>query len=243
MQSGGFAQQQLIMVKYRLQEGSVCRVFDGDDIQYIGRIITNQNPVTSITEDSGTITITQMNGATSTITLPSGGGGGTVLTQDQIDDINDIDTIRTLAEGNRDNITNKADTSSVPNEFVDLDDTPSTLAAQGGKFLAVNSGGTAVELVDAPSGGGGSTATTRNLTASGSSITLPADYTDFTWVYIALTGDDNPTKTFAVAHLNSFAGNSNNLLRIQGNSDCNWNPVARTLALTRNSYYGVWLMP
>ena len=39
--------------------------------------------------------------------------------------------------------------------FIGLSDTPASYAAQGGKFLAVNSGATAVEFVDKPSGGGG----------------------------------------------------------------------------------------
>ena len=77
--SGGFAPT-AVNGEVRLEEGSVARVFRGNDIRYIGRIITNQNPVVSITEANGRLTITQMNGDTSEITLPSGsGGGGTVV--------------------------------------------------------------------------------------------------------------------------------------------------------------------
>jgi hypothetical protein len=46
--------------------------------------------------------------------------------------------------------------------FLGLTDTPSTFTAS--KFLAVNSGGTAVEFVDAPSGGGGSGTTIDETT-------------------------------------------------------------------------------
>ena len=41
-------------------------------------------------------------------------------------------------------------------DFTDLNDTPNSLTGQGGKFVAVNSAADALELVDAPSGGGGS---------------------------------------------------------------------------------------
>jgi uncharacterized protein (UPF0254 family) len=51
-----------------------------------------------------------------------------------------------------------ADGSDGSTTFIGLTDTPSSFTAS--KFLAVNSGGTAVELVDAPSGGGGGNATT-----------------------------------------------------------------------------------
>ena len=40
-------------------------------------------------------------------------------------------------------------------DFISSDDTPTTYAGQAGQFLAVNAGETAVEFVDAPSGGGG----------------------------------------------------------------------------------------
>ncbi len=39
--------------------------------------------------------------------------------------------------------------------FTDLSDAPSSYSGQGGKVVAVNSGATALEFVDAPSGGGG----------------------------------------------------------------------------------------
>jgi hypothetical protein len=39
-------------------------------------------------------------------------------------------------------------------EFIDLGDVPSSYAGQGGKYVAVNSGATALEFVNAPSGGG-----------------------------------------------------------------------------------------
>ena len=39
--------------------------------------------------------------------------------------------------------------------FVALTDTPANYTGQGGKYLAVNSGASAVEFVDAPTGGGG----------------------------------------------------------------------------------------
>ena len=95
-----------------------------------------------------------------------------------------------------------------------------------------------------PTGGGGSTATVRNLNvSSGATITLPTDYTDFTWVYIAVSGEDNPTKSYLVPYLSSFSGNSNNLLRLQGRTDMNWNPVARTIVLTMNSVAGAYLVP
>ena len=40
--------------------------------------------------------------------------------------------------------------------FIGQTDTPNSFTGEGGKHLAVNSGGTGVEFVDAPSGGGGS---------------------------------------------------------------------------------------
>ena len=39
--------------------------------------------------------------------------------------------------------------------FTGLTDTPAALTGQGGKYLQVNTGATALEFVDAPSGGGG----------------------------------------------------------------------------------------
>ena len=48
-----------------------------------------------------------------------------------------------------------ADNSSAgASEFIDLNDVPSSYSGQGGKYVAVNSGATALEFVNEPSGGG-----------------------------------------------------------------------------------------
>lgn len=51
--------------------------------------------------------------------------------------------------------------------FIDLSDTPSAYTGQGGKFLAVNSGASAVEFVDKPSGGGGASLSDATPKADG----------------------------------------------------------------------------
>ena len=51
--------------------------------------------------------------------------------------------------------------------FAGLTDTPSALTGQGGRFVAVNSSGTALEFVTAPTGGGGGTSTPATTSARG----------------------------------------------------------------------------
>ena len=66
--------------------------------------------------------------------------------------------------------------------FTGLSDTPSSLTGQGGKYAAVNAGATALEFVDAPTGGGGgSTARSFLISARPSAdITLAAS-AQLTW--------------------------------------------------------------
>ena len=58
--------------------------------------------------------------------------------------------------------------------FTSLSDTPSAYTGEGGKFLAVNSGASAVEFVDAPSGGTGGTDTTARAAAAAAQATANA---------------------------------------------------------------------
>lgn len=48
-----------------------------------------------------------------------------------------------------------SDPTGTPHSFLDLTDTPDSYSGQGSKYVAVNSGGTALEFVPAPAGGGG----------------------------------------------------------------------------------------
>ena len=58
--------------------------------------------------------------------------------------------------------------------FTSLTDTPSAYTGEGGKFLAVNSGASAVEFVDAPSGGTGGTDATARAAAAAAQATADA---------------------------------------------------------------------
>ena len=53
--------------------------------------------------------------------------------------------------------TDGTDGTNAPTTFTGLTDTPGNFTGQGGKHVAVNSGATALEFVDAPTGGGTST--------------------------------------------------------------------------------------
>lgn len=48
-----------------------------------------------------------------------------------------------------------SDPTGTPHNFLDLTDTPDSYLGQGSKYVAVNTGGTALEFVAAPAGGGG----------------------------------------------------------------------------------------
>ena len=71
---------------------------------------------------------------------------------------------------------------SLVTAFTGLSDTPSSLTGQGGKYAAVNSGATALEFVDAPSGGGESTARSFLIQARPSSnVTLAGTGNNTAW--------------------------------------------------------------
>ena len=94
-------------------------------------------------------------------------------------------------------------------------------------------------------GGGGTAVEPVNVPASNNVITLPENYTDYNWVYVYTTGSDNPVNSYAVAHLKVFTTNTNNLIRLAGQSDINWNGSARTMTRagsTTVNFTGAWLI-
>ena len=83
-------------------------------------------------------------------------------------------TLSTVAgTGDYNDLTNKP---AIPTDFIALTDTPNTL--QGDKWIKVNTGGTALEFVDAPTGGGGSTSDPIGTIVvwSGTVANIPANY-------------------------------------------------------------------
>ena len=74
-----------------------------------------------------------------------------------------------------------ADIGGTDNSFTGLTDTPSSLTGQGGKLVAVNSNGSALEFIDA-----------SNLNVTGTTYTLPASG-DNNSVTLTLTGSDSTT--------------------------------------------------
>ena len=88
--------------------------------------------------------------------------------------------------------------------FTGLTDTPSTLTGEGGKFVAVNSGATALELVDEPSGTANTILASRQkavglgtnqktVSASTSAVVLSD------WAVVNLTADATTAGGFSVA--------------------------------------------
>ena len=79
----------------------------------------------------------------------------------------------------------KGDPGASGSNFVSLSDTPSAYTGEGGKFVAVNSGASALEFVDAPSGGGngGSGASWVELFDDAGTVTR----TDDTWHTLTLS--------------------------------------------------------
>ena len=71
-------------------------------------------------------------------------------------------------------IRNKPTSLGGSTTFTGLTDTPSALTGQGGKHVAVNSGATALEFVDAPSGGGGTAPSLAEVNATLLTITPSA---------------------------------------------------------------------
>lgn len=69
-------------------------------------------------------------------------------------------------------------------DFLGLDDSPSSYAGQGGKFVAVKNTVDGVEFVDAPSGGGGATIMSGEDNLFGSAVFANYPSGDFTVAYI-----------------------------------------------------------
>jgi hypothetical protein len=63
--------------------------------------------------------------------------------------------------------------------FVGLTDTPSSLSGQGNKFVAVNSGGSALEFVNAPSGGGSGSNNTSDISQASNGYSVGE------WIYVS----------------------------------------------------------
>ena len=82
--------------------------------------------------------------------------------------------------------------------FAALTDTPANFTGSGGKYLAVNSGASAVEFVDAPSGGGGNSKVLYSRTTGlavdpAQTITLNDDLADYTVLSLTMTTSSSAT--------------------------------------------------
>ena len=77
---------------------------------------------------------------------------------------------------------------SLVTTFRGLTDTPSAYTGQGGKLVGVNTGATALEFVDAPSGGGGEVSGLEEWTGSPGSVTMAND-NDFFQTGITIPSD------------------------------------------------------
>jgi hypothetical protein len=97
-----------------------------------------------------------------------------------------------------------ADNSSAgASEFIDLNDVPSSYSGQGGKYVAVNSGATALEFVNEPSGGAPSVISPSQITATQNNYS-PTGWSTATLVRIS--GNSGFQKITGFASVTSGAG-------------------------------------
>ena len=117
-------------------------------------------------------------------------------------------------------------------KFIDLSDTPSALTA--GKYFKVNDAGTAIELVDAPTGGGSTyTPPFTNITnLTSNTITLTQtqldDHINGVFYYKVVSGTNYIPHAVPVKALE----NNLTLMRVTGTRRVNWVASTRTLTIT-----------